>query len=218
MTTNKRSGKWEPPPPPQHCLLQGHQSPGPRAVSMQSGHHVTEALTLSGHWPQRPTRPWCPRVRWTLHRLHSHSPRALGGLCYRCRADVFSPGWSWSFTMGAGAMSRLTPSLFISFVNSTPNFRLLLHKRVQTEADLVNLDQFPKFHRMHSCRQEQIELIWQEFLFPELLWTFLYKMLGMPQILNPIQIAHWWPFWEKKVTGPETTLFRSCYLCKLARI
>lgn len=55
-------------------------------------------------------------------------------------------------------MSRLTPSLFISFVNSTPNFRLLLHKRVQTEADLVNLAKFPKFHRIHSCRQEEIEL------------------------------------------------------------
>ena len=62
--------------------------------------------------------------------------------------------------MGAGVMSQLTPRLFISFVNSTPNFRLLLHKRVQTEADLVNLAKFPKFHRMHSCRQEQIELTW----------------------------------------------------------
>lgn len=78
-------------------------------------------------------------------------------------APAHSPGWSWSFTMAAGVMSWLTPSLFISFVNSTPNFRLLLHKRVQTEADLVNLVKVPKFHRIHSCPKSKLSWLSRNF-------------------------------------------------------
>lgn len=47
---------------------------------------------------------------------------------------------------------------------------------------------FSKFHEIDSY-QQQIEFIWQGFSFLKLSLTFSSKMLLIPQILSPIQIA-----------------------------
>lgn len=59
-------------------------------------------------------------------------------------------------------------------------------KRGQQKSQFIFF--FSKFHEIDSY-QEQIEFIWQGFSFLKLSLTFSSKMLLIPQILSPIQIA-----------------------------
>lgn len=57
---------------------------------------------------------------------------------------------------------------------------------------------FSKFHEIDSSYQEQIGIIWQEFVLPKLLLTFSSPMLLMPQIPSPIRIPKSMNVLEKK--------------------
>lgn len=84
-------------------------------------------------------------------------------------------------------------------------------KRGQQKSQFIFF--FPKFHEIDSY-QEQIEFIWQGFSFLKLSLTFSSKMLLIPQILSPIQIAESMNLLRgKKKTAHEPHFRVSTQLC-----
>lgn len=105
---------------------------------------------------------------WELQSIHQQSPHTRNDSAQRfgrygrlalpsaCPTPWLALVWKWSPWEQAGDYAMMTLShVFISLVNSTPNFRPWFSKTVQILKDSTYLVKFSKFNKIHSSYQKQ---------------------------------------------------------------